>query len=158
MALDVGQLAPDFSLFTEDRQVFTLSDEAEEHGIVLLFFPGAFTSTCTTELNEVSNDLDSFGAGVRVMGLSTDSPFALAEYRRVHGFRFNLLSDHDGDVSTLYGARYNRDFGPMKLDRISKRAAFVIDRNRRVVYAEVLDVAGHLPDLEAVREAAKQIA
>lgn len=158
MALHVGQLAPDFSLFTEDKQVFTLSDEVEEHGVVLLFFPGAFTSTCTTELNEVSNDLDSFGAGVRVLGLSTDSPFALAEYRRVHGFRFSLLSDHDGDVSTLYGARYNRDFGPMKLDRISKRAAFVIDRNRRVVYAEVLDVARHLPDLEAVREAARRIA
>lgn len=158
MALLVGQTAPDFSLFTEDRQSFTLSHEIEEHGIVLLFFPGAFTSTCTTELNEVSNDLESFGTGVRVFGLSTDSPFALAEYRRANGFRFNLLSDHDGEVSTLYGARYNRDFGSMKLDRISKRAAFVVDRDGRIVYAEVLDNAGRLPDLEAVREAAKRIA
>ena len=98
---------------------------------MLLFFPGAFTSVCTTELNTVGNDYARYtGPRRQVVGISTDSPFALAEFKKVNGFPFRLLSDHDGDVSAAYGAKYDRDFSPMKLDRIARRAAFVVAAGR----------------------------
>ena len=151
MSIEIGQQAPDFTLFDDQMNPFTLSDHRGKKNVVLLFFPGAFTSVCTTELNTVSNDLDAYGSDTQVVGVSTDSPFALAEFRKVHGFRFPLLSDHDAEVSAAYGAKYDHDFTPMKLDRIAKRAAFVIDRDGVVRYAEVLENAGELPNLDAVK-------
>ena len=117
---------------------------------MLLFFPGAFTSVCTTELNTVGNDYDRYtDLGAEVVGISTDSPFALAEFKKAQGFPFRLLSDHDGEVSAAYGAKYDNDFTPMKLDRVSKRAAFVVE-DGTVQHAEVLDNAGEMPDFDAV--------
>ncbi len=150
MALQTGDAAPDFTLFTHDREPWTLADHRGTP-VVLLFFPGAFTSVCTTELSDISNDFSPYeSAGATVVGISTDSPFALAEFRRVNTIRFPLLSDHQGSVSEAYGAKYDHDFTPMKLDRISKRAAFVIDGEGVVRYAEVLENAGRMPDFEAV--------
>ncbi len=152
--MTTGDKAPDFLLYSDKNEPFQLS--LQEKPVVLLFFPGAFTSVCTTELNAVSNELEAYGSAV-VRGISTDSPFALKAFSAANGFRFDLLSDHDGDVSAAYGSRYNKDFTPMKLDRISKRAAFVVDRSGNIAYAEVLDNAGEMPDLDAVKAAAKTL-
>ncbi len=157
MSLAIGQPAPDFTLYDDEKKPFTLSDLRGEKNVVLLFFPGAFTSVCTTELNTVNNDLDAYGSDTQVVGISTDSPFALAEFRKVHGFRFPLLSDHDAEVCAAYGAKYDHDFTPMKLDRIAKRAAFVIDRDGVVRYAEVLENAGELPDFDAVKKVLSEL-
>jgi len=153
MSITTGQAAPDFTLFDDSKSEFALSAAYASKAVVLLFFPGAFTSTCTTELNMVSNDLESYGEDSVVVGISTDSPFSLAEFRKVNGFRFQLLSDHDGKVSELYGAKYDGNFTHMNMDRISRRAAFVVDRSGTVRYAEVLENAGDIPDLDAVKSA-----
>ena len=152
MSLQTGDAAPDFTLYDSDTQPFTLSKALNDGPVVLLFFPGAFTSVCTNELSTVGNDLDSYN-GAQVVGVSTDSPFALAEFRKVHSLPMQLLSDHDGGVSAAFGSKYDHDFTPMKLDRISKRSAFVIGRDGRIRYAEVLDNAGEMPDLDAVQSA-----
>ncbi|NNE71815.1 MAG: redoxin domain-containing protein [Rhodothermales bacterium] len=153
MSLSVGDRAPDFSLFTDEKEAFTLSEAVKTGPVVLLFFPDAFTGVCTTEVNEVSNDLGAYGDNTTVVGISTDSPFTLAEFRKVNGLKFNLVSDHEANVSRLYGTKYNRDFTGMKLDRISKRSAFVVDTDGVIQYAEVLESAGDMPDLAAVRKA-----
>ncbi|MFN3597266.1 MAG: redoxin domain-containing protein [Rubricoccaceae bacterium] len=151
MAIQTGQPAPDFTLYDDAMQPFTLSEAVKSSKVVLLFFPGAFTSVCTTELNTVANDYGRYeDLGADVVGLSTDSPFALAEFKKVNGFPFRLLSDHDAEVAAAYGAKYDRDFTPMKLDRIAKRAAFVVDQSGQVVYAEVLDNAGQQPNFDAI--------
>ncbi len=151
MALSPGDKAPDFSLFDDQMAPFTLSDETANGPVVLLFFPGAFTSVCTTELNTVANDYARYeDTGAQVVGISTDSPFALAEFKKAHGFPFRLLSDHSGSVSKSYGAKYDHDFTPMKLDRIAKRSAFVVQADGTLAYAEVLDNAGEQPDFEAI--------
>ncbi len=153
MAVTTGTEAPDFTLFSNKMEAFTLSEHRGQKNVLLLFFPGAFTSVCTTELNTVNGELDIFGGDdTQVAGVSTDSPFALEEFRNLHKFDFPLLSDHDGDVSALYGAKYDHDFTPMKLDRISKRSAFVIDKAGIVQYAEVLDNAGELPDFDTIKQ------
>jgi len=153
MSIQQGQKAPDFSLFDDDKQLFKLLDHEGKQNVVLLFFPGAFTSPCTTELSTVNNDLEAYGGeGTRVVGVSTDSPFVLAEFKKVNGFQFTLLSDHNAAVSSAYGAKYNQDFTPMKLDRIAKRSAFVIDKSGYLQYVEVLENAGEMPDLERVKQ------
>lgn len=143
-----GDVAPDFELPRHDGELWGLSDHLDRPG-VLLFFPGAFTSVCTTELRTVTDDLNSFDQ-THVVGISTDSVPVLEKYRSENDFDFPLLSDHDAEVCDKYGAKYDEDFGPLNLDRIAKRAAFVIDRNRVVRYAEVLNDAGKQPSYDDI--------
>jgi len=147
--IQVGESAPDFTLYDHDGEPWRLSDH-RGRPVVLLFFPGAFTSVCTDELNTVNNHLSDFD-GAEVVGLSTDSPFVLDEFRSVHEIEFSLLSDHDAEVARLYEAKYDDNFTPMKLDRIAKRAAFVVDGEGVIQYREVLDNAGKQPDLDRIR-------
>ena len=147
---DVGDAAPDFELYTDQNEPWRLSTHLDTP-VLLLFFPGAFTSVCTTELNSVSNDLGRF-QDATVVGVSTDSPFVLNEFRSVHDFAFPLLSDHEAKVSANYGAKYQNDFTPMNLDRISKRSAFVIDGEGVIQYREVLVNAGNQPDFDAIED------
>jgi glutaredoxin-dependent peroxiredoxin len=150
MGIEAGTKAPDFSLYSEKRELFTLSEQSGH--VLILFYPGAFSSVCTTELNNVNNESEIYDEyAVQVVGISTDSPFVLNEFRKVNKLSFPLLSDHDGAVSALYGARYNHDFTHMKLDRISKRAAFLVDDEGVIRYAEVLENAGELPDFDAIK-------
>jgi len=151
----VGDPAPDFELYSDENEPWCLS-EKKGHPVVLLFFPGAFTSVCTTELNRVNNDLSSFEDAF-IVGISTDSPFVLSEFRSVHELDFPLLSDHNATAARKYGAKYNGDFTPMGLDRIAKRAAFVVDSEGTVKYAEVLDDAGQQPDFDAIRATLKPL-
>ena len=153
MALKTGDRAPDVQLYDDATEPFSLQDALADGPVVLLFFPGAFTSVCTSELSAVGNDYDRYrDLGATVVGVSTDSPFALAEFKSVNKLPFSLLSDHDGAVSAAYGAKYDHDFTPMGLDRISKRAAFVVGEDGTLRYAEVLDNAGEQPDFDAVLE------
>ncbi len=154
MTVQQGTPAPDFTLYSDQREAFRLSDYRGKQNVLLLFFPGAFTSVCTTQLKIVSDDLAGFGGedDTQVVGVSTDSPFTLDAFSKEQGFKFPLLSDHDAEVSARYGAKYARDFTPMRLDRISKRAAFLVDKAGLVQYAEVLDNAGKLPDFDAIKQ------
>jgi len=154
-APEVGEPAPEFELYTNENEPWKLSEHLDSP-VVLLFFPGAFTSVCTTELNTVNNDLERFEEA-DVVGISTDSPFVLDEFRSTHGFDFPLLSDHSAKVSELYGAKYRANFTPMNLDRISKRAAFVIDAEGVIRYKEVLENAGNQPDFDAIVETLSEI-
>lgn len=151
--ITVGQEAPDFTLYTEEKNAVQLSSLKGDYNVVLLFFPGAFTGVCTTELNEVNNDLENYGEDTKIFGISTDSPFALNEFKKVNAFAFNLLSDHNAEVCALYNVKYNNDFTDMKLDRIAMRSAFVINKEGFVTYAEVTEHAGVLPNLEKIQEA-----
>ena len=154
MALQTGDRAPDIQLYDDGTEPFSLDEALADGPVVVLFFPGAFTSVCTTELNAIGNDHDRYrDLGATVVGVSTDSPFALAEFKSVNKLPFALLSDHDGEVSAAYGAKYDHDFTPMGLDRISKRAAFVVGEDRTLRYVEVLENAGEQPDFDAVLEA-----
>lgn len=151
MPILTGQEAPEIALYSSDKELFKLSDYRGSKRVVLLFFPGAFTGVCTNELNMVNNDLAAYGEDTQVVGISTDSPFALGEFKKVNALNFPLLSDHNAAACAAYEAKYNNDFTDMKLDRIAKRSAFVVDKDGKVSYAEVLENAGELPNLEAIQ-------
>lgn len=150
MALTPGDHAPDFTLYDDARQPWTLS-ERRGRKVVLLFFPGAFTSVCSTEMNTVNNDLDRYDAlGADVVGLSTDSPDALAEFKKVNDLRFPLLSDHDAEVAGSYGVRFTREEHRLGYSRVAKRAVFVVDGEGRIAYTELLAHPGLEPDYDAL--------
>ena len=153
--VEVGSVAPDFELYTHDSERWRLSDYRGQP-VVLLFFPGAFTSVCTTEMNTVNNRLDQFGEA-EVVGISTNAPPVLKEFRSVQAFDFPLLSDHNAKVSEMYGAKYDANFTHMNLDRVSKRAAFVLDEEGILRYREVLENAGNQPDFEQILSVVKDL-
>ena len=158
MAIETGQQAPDFTLYTDQTEAFTLSEQRNGKNTVLLFFPGAFTGVCTAEMCSVNDDLARYkDLDAQVIGISTDSPFVLKEFKAQNDLDFTLLSDHSGQVSEQYGSKYHNDFTDMKLDRISKRSAFVIDADGEVKYAEVLDNAGKQPDFDAIQQTLRDL-
>lgn len=143
MALQTGQQAPDFSLTSTDRKQVSLS-HFKGQPVVLLFFPLAFSSVCTAELCSVRDDLKKFNeANTKVIGISVDSFFVLAKYKEAQKLNFELLSDFNKDVSRTYGVLYEDFFG---MKGVAKRAAFVIDKEGMVQYAEVLENADQQPD------------
>jgi peroxiredoxin len=158
MSLSVGDPAPDFSLYDDERRRWTLS-EHRGHPVVLLFFPGAFTDVCSAEMNAVNGDLPRYAdSGARVVGVSTDSPDALAEFRRVNDLRFSLLSDHDAEVAEAYGVRFTREEHRLGFSRVAKRAVFLVDPDGRVAHVEVTAHPGLEPDYEALLDAVEAAA
>ena len=150
MGIQVGQSAPDFSLFGTDKNKVTLGG-LKGKNVLLLFFPQAFTSTCTKELCSVRDDIARYSnASAVVLGISVDSVFTLAKYKEEQGYNFPLLSDFNKETSTAYGTIYQDWILEMK--GVSKRSAFVIDKEGIVQYAEVLEKAGDLPNFEAINQ------
>ena len=151
MALTMGQKAPDFKLFSSELKETSLSDYSGKK-VVLHFFPMAFTGVCTTQLCTMR---DTFGyyndMGAEVLAISVDSPFTLAKFKEDNNFQFPLLSDFNKEVSQAYGAYY--DEFVFQLKGVAKRAAFVLDEKQNILYAEVLESAGDLPDFDAIRKA-----
>jgi peroxiredoxin len=100
---------------------------------------------------------DSFGyydgLNAQILGISVDSPFTLAKFKAENNYQFPLLSDFNKEVSAAYGALY-ADFA-LGLKGVSKRSAFVLDEEQNIIYAEVLEDAGNLPDFEAIAEKVK---
>ena len=150
MELTIGQKAPDFKLFSSELKEISLSDYSGKK-VVLHFFPMAFTGVCTTQLCTMR---DTFGyysdMGVQVLAISVDSPFTLAKFKEENNYQFPLLSDFNKEVSQAYGAYY--DEFVFQLKGVAKRAAFVLDENQKILYAEVLESAGDLPDFDAIHK------
>ncbi|RYY05962.1 MAG: peroxiredoxin [Sphingobacteriaceae bacterium] len=148
MAIQTGQPAPQFTLFSSDLKEVSLSDFAGKK-VIIHFFPMAFTGTCTTQLCTMRDNFSYYeGLNAEVLGISVDSPFALAKFKEEQHYQFPLLSDFNKEVSTAYGSIYDEFvFG---LKGVSKRAAFVIDENQQLIYAEVLESAKDLPDFAAI--------
>lgn len=150
MKIEIGQTAPDFTLFDTDKNKVSLS-HFKGKNVLLLFFPQAFTSTCTKELCAVRDDISRYSnVNAQVIGISVDSVFTLKKYKEDQQYNFPLLSDFNKDVSVLYGSLYTEWILEMK--GVSKRSAFIIDKAGKVCYAEVLESASETPNFEAINE------
>ncbi|MCK9281487.1 MAG: redoxin domain-containing protein [Melioribacteraceae bacterium] len=155
MALAVGVQAPDFTLKNHNLEDVSLSDYKGKKNVVLLFFPLVGTSVCEKELCSTRDGMKDYeNLDAQVLALSVDSPFAQKLWVDKHKFNFPLLSDFNKEVSKSYGAFYDV-FGAGKFDYqgVSKRSAFVIDKDGVVQYAEVLENAGEEPNYEKIQEA-----
>ena len=150
MKIKKGQTAPDFTLYDSDKNKITLS-ELRGHSVLLLFFPAAFTGTCTKELCSVRDNISVYNnVNAKVFGISVDMLYSLSKYKEEQKLNFSLLSDFNKEVSTAYDCLYDTFSYGMK--GVSKRAAFIIDKNGTAQYAEVLEKATDLPNFEAIQK------
>ena len=132
MSLSAGDVAPDFSLPDQDKQVVSLA-ELRGTPVLLVFYPFAFSGLCTGELCRLRDELSDYtDAGVRVFALSTDPVFSLKAFRDQEGFGFPLLSDFwpHGATAQAYGA-FNDKAG------MAVRATFLVDADGAIAFAEV---------------------
>lgn len=149
MQIEPGQAAPDFTLYDSEKKQVTLS-ELKGQPVLLLFFPLAFTSVCTAELCSVRDNIAWYnGINAKVFGISVDALQTLAKFKEDQQLNFTLLSDFNKDVSRSYGSIYEM-FG-FNMKGVSKRSAFVIDKEGIVRYTEVLENAGEVPDFEKIK-------
>lgn len=150
MSVLFNRAAPDFSLYNQNKELIRLS-ALKGNNILLLVFPLAFTSTCTTELCSVRDNLQWYvGQKTRVLGISVDSVFTLRKFRDEQKLNFDLLSDFNREISAAYGCLYPEFILGMK--GVSKRASFLIDKEGIIRYSEVLENANDLPDFSALRQ------
>lgn len=151
MELKVGDKAPNFTLRNTQKEEVSLENYKGKN-VVLLFFPLAFTGTCTTELCSMRDDIATYeNLNAEILAVSVDSLFTLEQYKKMHNYNFQLLSDFNKNVSRAYGALYE-DF-VLDMKGVSKRSAFVINKEGVINYAEVLEKASDLPNFEAVKNA-----
>ena len=132
MSLSVGDTAPDFNLRDQDKQVVSLA-ELRGAPVLLVFYPFAFSGTCTGELCQLRDELALYtDAGVQVIAVSTDPVFSLKAFREKESLDFPLLSDFwpHGATAQAYGA-FNDKAG------MAVRATFLIDAGGRIAFAEV---------------------
>jgi peroxiredoxin len=156
MSIQIGQAAPDFTLFDTEKNPVQLSS-CKGQKVLLLFFPQSFTGVCTKELCSVRDNIALYnGADAKVFGISVDSVFTLGKFKEEQNLNFPLLSDFNKVVSEKYGSIYHDWILDMK--GVSKRSAFVIDREGNVQYAEVLDNAGEVPNFEKINALLNELA
>ncbi|HMU45346.1 MAG TPA: redoxin domain-containing protein [Chitinophagaceae bacterium] len=155
MSIQIGQPAPDFTLYNSEKKEISLSDLKGEN-ILLLFFPLAFTGVCTKELCSIRDNLGWYNnVGSKVIGISVDSLHTLAKFKEEQNLNFTLLSDFNKEISAMYDTLYEK-FG-YNMKGVSKRSAFIIDKEGILRYAEVLENAGAIPNFERIKKVLSEI-
>ncbi len=150
MSISKGETVENFTLQNTNGEEVSLKELTSGGKVVLFFFPLAFSSTCTEELCITRDNMKLYNSfNAKVAGISVDSFFTLKEFKKANNLNFTLLSDFNRDVSIQFDVLYE-DFYGMK--GVSKRAAFIIDKDLKVVYAEVLEDADNMPDFKAIQQ------
>ncbi|HEY3292977.1 MAG TPA: peroxiredoxin [Candidatus Nanopelagicaceae bacterium] len=125
MSLEIGTLAPDFEISDQHGVKVSLSSFRGKQNVVVLFYPFSFTGTCTGELCEIRDDLNSFqNENVQLLAISCDSIFTQRAFSEAQKYTFPVLSDFwpHGAVSRLYGV-FKEDRG------CAIRGTFIIDKS-----------------------------
>ena len=156
MALAVGTKAPDFSLASktgDGPKQIKLSDNFGKTNTLLLFFPMAFTGTCTTEMCCVSMDITAYRSlNATVYGISGDNPFAQEAWAKKESITVPLLSDYEHKVAQQYDVIYDSFLPPnLGMGGVPKRSAFIVDREGVIQYAESHDDARELPNFDRIK-------
>ena len=156
MPVDVGQAAPDFSLYDTDRQHRTLS-EFKGQNVVIAFFPGAFTGVCTTEMCTLRDSLSQFNSmNAQVIGISVDGAMVQKAFSDQNNLGFTVLSDFQRQAVSLYDVPLP-NFAGMEGYVAAQRSVFVVDKEGIVKYKWVADSPGNEPNYEEIQRAVGQL-
>lgn len=154
MPLAPGTVAPEFTLRSKNADGLydvSLSSHRDKGNVVLLFYPGAFTHVCASELCTVTETLGSFdSAGAVVYGISNDTPYCAEEWAKQLSIGFPLLADFQHEVCRAYDVVWPNFSG---LGPGTARAVFVIDKSGVIRYSEQTPTLLDLPDFEALQSA-----
>lgn len=148
--LDLNSKAPEFTLQNTNGDKISLSDYKGEKNVVLLFFPLAFTSTCTKELCQTRDNLKLYESlEAEILGISVDTFYTLKEFKASQNLNFQLLSDFNKETSQNYGVLYENFYG---MKGVSKRSVFVINKEGEIVHSEILENASDLPNFKMIED------
>jgi peroxiredoxin len=152
MPLAVGTKAPTFTLKSKKADgLVDVTLPVAGKPTVIVFFPLAFTGVCTEELCSISQGLTDYATlGAEVIGISVDSPFAQEAWAAKEKIEVTLVSDLNKEVTTAYDVLFK---GIAGIGDSSARAAFVVDQNGVIQYAEQTATPKDLPDFDAVKAA-----
>ncbi|MDA0299215.1 MAG: peroxiredoxin [Actinobacteria bacterium] len=126
-AVNVGDVAPDFSLPATGDEVISLSTFAGRP-VVIVFYPGDDSPVCTKQLNSYNDGLNEFESlDAQVLAISSQGLVSHEAFSRKYGLKFPLLADSEKQVARAYGV-----LGPLGFPR---RSVFIIDRDGVVRYA-----------------------
>ena len=146
----MGKPAPAFTLFDTEKKAVNLA-EYKGQNVVILFFPLAFTGVCTAELCNIRDNIGTYNsANAVVLGISVDSLFTLGKFKEEQKLNFSLLSDFNKTAIADYGVKYDV-FPAFEMQGVSKRAAFVVDKEGVIQYEEICATPGDLPNFEAIQ-------
>ncbi len=158
MAIAVGSKAPDFTLKSKQASGIVevkLSSNFSKKNTVILFFPLAFTGVCTKELCDVTAGLGQYSdLNADVIGISVDSPFAQEAWAQKEKIGITLASDLNKTTTKAYDVVFPMLAG---VGDTSARAAFVVDKNGVVQYAEQTPTPKDLPNFDAVKAALSKL-
>lgn len=147
--IDVGDPAPDLSMYTHTGQQLSLRDYQGEHTVVLFFYPKDGTAVCTKEACSFRDAYEDFTeAGAVVIGVSSDSAARHQSFAEKHGLPFLLVSDRDGNARRAFGV-------PKTMGLFPGRVTYVIDREGivRHMFSSQLAADRHVQEaLETVRK------
>ncbi|WP_435299712.1 thioredoxin-dependent thiol peroxidase [Timonella sp. A28] len=134
LRLDVGTLAPDFTLENQSGDKIALSD-LKGHKVIVYFYPAAETPGCTKQACDFRDSLNSLkSAGYTVLGISPDAPAKLARFTNKQALNFDVLSDEDNAVATAYGAfGEKKNYGRTYQGII--RSTFVLNEDLTIAHA-----------------------
>jgi peroxiredoxin (alkyl hydroperoxide reductase subunit C) len=148
MAVEVGSQAPDFTLNDYNREQVSLASFRGKKNVLLVFYPFAFSGICTDEFCQVRDEIADYqNDKVQILGVSTDSFFALKAWAQQENFEFPLLADFwpHGEVAKAYGV-FNEASG------MANRGTFIIDTEGVVRFAE-MNQPGEARDQDAWKKA-----
>jgi peroxiredoxin Q/BCP len=131
--LNIGDRAPEFTLPDHTGTDRSLTELLSSGAIVLYFYPADFTPGCTRQacaLRDIHAEIEH--AGMRVVGVSPQSPPSHARFREKYQLPFILLSDEQKIVIKMYGVN-----GPLGVG--VRRASYLIDGGRRIRDAVLAD-------------------
>ena len=144
MALQVGDVAPDFELPASGNRTVKLSDFRGKKNVLLAFYPFAFSPVCSLQLPGLQQHLNEFQElNTEVLGISVDSKHSSTAFAEHLHLDFPLISDFNKEVTTAFGVLREGGF--------AERALFVIGREGKIAYAHV-NAIGEVPDNEPVFE------
>ena len=138
MALQAGEVAPDFELPASGGHVIKLSDYRSKKHVLLAFYPFAFSPVCSLQLPGLQENLGKFKRlNAEVLGISVDSKHSSAAFAEHLHLEFPLLSDFEKKATKAYGVLREGGF--------AERALFMIDKNGVIAYSHV-NPLGEVPD------------
>ncbi|MCW3995549.1 MAG: peroxiredoxin [Candidatus Bathyarchaeota archaeon] len=154
--IKVGDQAPDFTLPDVDLKPRSLS-EFRGKKVVLAFFVGAFTSTCTKEMCEFRDSMARLtNLKAQVIGISVNDPFSNRGFAEKNRLPYPILSDYTREVIKEYGLLFH-DFAGLKGYTVAKRSIFILDKDGVVRYVWVSDDPTVEPKYDEVERALEQI-
>ncbi len=154
--IKVGEKAPDFTLPDVDMKPRSLHEFLGKK-IVLAFFVGAFTSTCTKEVCTFRDSMSRLvDLNAQVVGIGVTDPFSNKAFSEKNRLPFPVLSDYNRGVIKQWGLELF-DFAGLKGYTVAKRSIFILDQTGVVRYVWISEDPTVEPNYQEIQKALEQI-